>query len=204
MQEVNMNTNKTLQTDHRLLLAFYQDEQSAEQVLQHLLKAEIPMERISVLGQASASGDDPLGIYYPKLGDRMTGWGKMGALWGGLWGLLTGALGMFLIPGVGPMIAAGPIAEALIGAAGGASIGGGVLAGAGAVSQLGVAVHRMGVPAEKIEQYHERLEQGEYLVMLIVDAEEVERWRQKLSQTQPDLVADYPYVGYTDAIRAAV
>jgi uncharacterized membrane protein len=204
MQEVNMNTNKTLRTDHRLLLAFYQDEQSAEQVLQHLLKAEIPMERISVLGQASASGDDPLGIYYPKLGDRMAGWGKMGALWGGLWGLLTGALGMFLIPGVGPMIAAGPIAEALIGAAGGAGIGGGVLAGAGAVSQLGVAVHRMGVPAEKIEQYHERLEQGEYLVMLIVDAEETERWREKLSQTQPDLVTDYPYVGYTDAIRAAV
>ena len=196
-----MNQSKSMKTDHRILLAFFQDERKAKQALQSVLDAEIPMDRVSILGQASSSGDDPLGIYYPKLGDRIVGWGEMGALWGGLWGLFTGAMGMFLIPGLAPMIAAGPVVEALIGAVGGAGIGGGVLAGAGAISQFGVAVHRMGVPQDQLEEFHKRLEQGEYLLMLIVGNKENADWQSQLSRHNPALLVDYPYVGYSDAIK---
>jgi hypothetical protein len=199
-----MNQSKSLKTNHRLFLAFFENEHAAKQALQSALDAEIPMDRVSILGQASSSGDDPLGIYYPKVGDRMVGWGEMGALWGGLWGLFTGAMGMFLIPGLAPMFAAGPIVEALISAAGGAGIGGGVLAGAGAISHLGVAVHRMGVPHDQIEKFHNRLERGQYLLMLIVGNEESEVWQSRLSRQNPALLADYPYVGYVDAVMNAV
>jgi len=34
-------------------------------------------------------------------------WGKMGAFWGGFWGLLFGSA-FFAIPGVGPVLVAGP------------------------------------------------------------------------------------------------
>jgi hypothetical protein len=199
-----MNQSKPIKTDHRLLLVFFEDENKAKRALQSAFDAEIPMDRVSILGQASSSGDDPLGIYYPKLGDRITGWGEMGALWGGLWGLFTGAMGMFLIPGLAPMFAAGPIVEAIIGAAGGAGIGGGVLAGAGAISRLGVAVHRMGVPQDQIEKFHDRLEQGQYLLMLIVGNEESDDWRSRLIHHNPELLADYPYVGYIDAVKNSV
>jgi hypothetical protein len=192
-----MNESKLLKTDHRLLLACYRDETEAEKALQTILQEDMTMDRVSILGPASSSGDDPLGVYYPNVGERMVGWGKMGALWGGLWGLITGALGMFLVPGLGPVIAAGPIAEALIGAVGGAGVGAGAMAGAGAVSYIGVAIHRMGVPEDEVDKLHELLESGNYLVTLIVDQSDAAHWREKLEQHQPELFEDYPYVGYT-------
>jgi hypothetical protein len=35
-------------------------------------------------------------------------WGKQGAFWGGLWGMLFGAA-FFAIPGLGPILVAGPL-----------------------------------------------------------------------------------------------
>ncbi len=84
------------------------------------------MDLISVLGRIHAVGDDPLGIYNLNVGERMKAWGEYGAFWGGLWGMLAGAAGFFIIPGVGPIAAAGYIVEAL---AGGAVIGAGSMAG---------------------------------------------------------------------------
>jgi hypothetical protein len=183
----------------RLLMAFYPDADRAGQALEALMRRDFPMDRASLLGQASSSGDDPLGVYYPSAGERMKGWGKMGAFWGGVWGLLTGAAGMFLVPGIGPLLAAGPVVEALVGAAGGAALTGGALAGAGALSQVGVAVHRMGVPQERIEETRGRLAQGEHLLLLIVGEDELEPWREALGSTEPRPLWDFPYVGLREA-----
>ena len=57
--------------------------------------------------------EDVVGFY--NTGDRMMYWGKMGAFWGGLWGMLFGAA-FLVIPGIGPIIAAGPIVAWIIGA----------------------------------------------------------------------------------------
>ena len=102
----------------RLLIALFDQESSAEKAVGTLVERDFPMDMLSVLGKGNASGDDPLGLYYPGVGERMKGWGAMGAFWGGLWGLLAGAAGMFFIPGLGPILAAGPIVEALAGALG--------------------------------------------------------------------------------------
>ncbi len=199
-----MNRAKVQNSDHRVLMALFQDETKAKTALHDLLAADMTMDHISILGPASSSGDDPLGVYYPNIGEKMVSWGKMGAFWGGVWGALTGALGLFLIPGLGPFIAAGPIAESLVGAVGGAGLAGSVMAGAGALSQLGVAIHRMGIPHDQIERFHELLETGHYMLMVIVDKSEIEHWRTRLGEHQPELLADYPYVGYADALDAAV
>jgi len=199
-----MNAEQRFDTSRRLLLAFYANDETANRVLRMALELNIAPDRISLLGKAGASGDDPLGIYYPNLGERMMGWGKMGALWGGIWGLVTGALGMFLIPGIGPVMAAGPVVEALIGALGGAGIGGGAMAGAAAISQIGIAVHRMGVPHETIQKLQRLLKEGHYLFMLIVDDDELERWRKRLEHYQPELVIDYPYVGFSNAVKQSL
>jgi len=77
------------------------------------------MDQVSILHKAGGQGDDFLGIVYTNEKERFKVWGAEGALWGSLGGLLAGAGGLMLIPGVGPVLAAGPIIEAIIGAVAG-------------------------------------------------------------------------------------
>lgn len=199
-----MTTNDEVTAGRRMLLAFYTDHGTAKAGLESLLDEDFPPDRISLLGRASASGDDPLGIYYTSPGERMKAWGGMGAFWGGLWGLLTGAAGVFLVPGLGPVAAAGPLVEAITGAAAGAGLAGGAMAGGAALSQVGVAIHRMGVPAEALDDIRDRLAEGQTLLLVITGTEESDRWRKVMAGTDPDSLQEYPYTGFVDAVRDAV
>lgn len=194
-----MADTKTESSARRLVLAVYADFPSAELAVTLLQREEFPMDRVSLLGQTSATGDDPIGVYYPRAGERIRGWGKQGAFWGALWGLVAGGAGMFLLPGIGPILAAGPLVDALVGAMAGAGIGGGVMAGAGAVAHLSSAIHRMGVPREDLDGVVEEIEQGAHVVMLIVFSEDAEHWAETLALTKPKTLRDYPYVGLAEA-----
>lgn len=77
-----------------------------------------------------------------------------GGLLGGAAGLLAG-VGALAIPGIGPILAAGPIAATLTGAAVGAGTGG--LAG---------ALIGMGIPEDEADQYERDVKEGKLLVML--------------------------------------
>lgn len=87
-----------------------------------------------------------------------------GGILGGLGGLLLGA-GALAIPGIGPIVAAGPIAAALGGAAVGAGAGG-----------LVGALIGLGIPEKEAKEYEEAVESGDILVL--VETNEVERHRQ--------------------------
>jgi hypothetical protein len=54
-------------------------------------------------------------------GDRMKCWGKMGAFWGGFWELLFGSA-LFAIPGIGPILVAGPLVAWIVGGLEGAAV----------------------------------------------------------------------------------
>lgn len=79
-----------------------------------------------------------------------------GAVVGGLTGLLLG-LGVLVVPGLGPVVAAGPIAAALTGAAVGGVTGG-----------LLSAMVEWGVPEEDAEYYAEGVRRGGTLVAVKV------------------------------------
>ena len=49
----------------------------------------VDMKKSSVVGKDYHTDEQVVGCY--NAGDRMKYWGKLGALWGGLWGLLLGA-----------------------------------------------------------------------------------------------------------------
>src|SRR5690606_13293659 len=80
-----------------------------------------------------------------------------GRILGGLGGVLTG-LGALAIPGIGPIVAAGPIVAGITGAAAGAGVGG--LAG---------ALIGMGIPDEDARRYNDYFEQGKILVLVDAD-----------------------------------
>lgn len=86
-----------------------------------------------------------------------------GGIIGGVGGLLAG-LGALAIPGIGPIVAAGPIAAAI----GGATIG------AGAGGLVGVLIG-MGIPEEQAKKYEGYVQQGEILVLVDADAERRQR-----------------------------
>lgn len=78
----------------------------------------------------------------------------IGAILGGLGGLLVG-LGALAIPGIGPVIAAGPLAAALAGLAGAGvgAVAGGVTGGLiGALVDLGVPEESAGIYAEAVRR----------------------------------------------------
>lgn len=180
---------------NRILVAVYPDEETANVVVKRLMDMDCQMDLVSVLGRIHASGDDPLGIYSLSAGERMKVWGKHGVFWGGLWGMLAGAAGLFIIPGIGTLAAAGYIVEAI---AGGAALGGGALAGAAAVSQLAVAFHRTGIPQETILALHKAIEGGRFLVMLRGAESEIPQWREVLASGIPLEIQDLPYARVTD------
>ena len=84
--------------------------------------------------------------------------GKIGAFWGGFWGLLFGS-GLFLIPGLGPILVAGPLVAWIIAGLEGAAVVGGVSAvGAGLVS--------IGIPKDSVLKYEVALKTDKYLLVV--------------------------------------
>ncbi|HKJ07704.1 MAG TPA: hypothetical protein VKA76_01320, partial [Gammaproteobacteria bacterium] len=92
------------------------------------------------------------------------------------------------------VFAVGPVVEAIATVAASAAVGGGAMAGAAAVSQLAVALHRMGIPEERLHSYHRAIEKGHYVVLLrCSDPREVERHRTELGMWGAEAVEDFAY-----------
>jgi hypothetical protein len=95
-----------------------------------------------------------------------------GAVLGGTLGLLAG-IGALAIPGVGPLIAAGPIMAALAGVGVGGAVGGftGALIG-------------LGIPEYEAKRYEGRLQKGAILLSVHCDtADEIKRAKEIMKNT---------------------
>ncbi len=152
-----------------LLIGVFEREQQAEALVERLIGDDFPADRISVLHKGGGQGDDMLGISFDSGGERVRTWTEQGALWGGLLGLLAGASGLFVLPGLGPLLAAGPVVEMIGGAVAGTLLGSGAMAGAAALTQLATALHHIGIPEEQVRQLHQWIEQGRVVVILHLD-----------------------------------
>jgi len=98
-----------------------------------------------------------------------------GALLGGALGWLAG-IGALAIPGLGPLIAAGPILAALTGAAVGGTAGG-----------LTGALIGLGIPEYEAKQYESKLRQGNILLCVHTDdSEEAGCVRQIMSEEKAE------------------
>lgn len=106
----------------------------------------------SVAGRYEDTVQAPTRNRTPAVGTAATG-----AAIGGLGGLLVG-LGVLAVPGIGPILAAGPLAGAL----------GGLLAGSAAGGLVG-GLSAIGVPEEYARDYAARIEQGQTLISVRTD-----------------------------------
>ena len=137
------------------VVAVYDTHVEAEEAVKALQRAGIDMRTLSVVGKNTHTDEHVVGYY--NTGDRMKYWGKTGAFWGGFWGLLFGSA-FFAIPGIGPVLVAGPMVAWIVGALEGAAVVGGL-------SAVGAGLYSMGIPKDSIVQYEAALRSDKFLVL---------------------------------------
>jgi hypothetical protein len=103
--------DSTPEKNRNAVVAVFGQHSAAENAIKELKNGGFDVKKLSIIGRDYHSEDHVVGFY--NTGDRMKYWGKLGAFWGGLWGLLFGAAVVF-IPGVGPVVAAGSFVTWLI------------------------------------------------------------------------------------------
>src|SRR6185369_9949029 len=124
----------------------------AERIVEQLQAEGFAASEISVLMPDTGGTRDVGHVKATKAPEGATTGAATGGVTGGVIGLLAG-IGALAIPGVGPLIAAGPIMAALSGAAiGGAT--GGVVGG----------LIGLGIPEIEAKRYEEKLKAGNYLI----------------------------------------
>jgi len=162
-------------SEQNAVVAVYATHVEAEGAVKELQRAGIDMRTLSIVGKDSHTDEHVVGYY--NTGDRMKYWGKIGAFWGGFWGLLFGSA-FFAIPGLGPVLVAGPLVAWIVGALEGAAVVGGV-------SAIGAGLIGIGIPKDSVVQYELALKTDKFLLMVHGTASEVEKARDVIASTRP-------------------
>jgi hypothetical protein len=103
-------------------------------------------------------------------------WGKIGAFWGGFWGLLFGS-GAFVIPGIGPILVAGPLVGWIVSALEGAALLGGI-------SAIGAGLISIGIPKDSVLKYDVALKTDKYLLVFHGTPDEVINAKDVIARTE--------------------
>lgn len=177
--------------DPNSVVAVYNQHTTAENAIRELQNSGFDMKKLSLVGKDYETENNVVGFY--NTGDRMRYWGKLGAFWGGLWGLLFGAA-FLVIPGVGPIIAAGSVVTWIVGALEGAVVVGGL-------SALGAGLYSLGIPRDSVIRYETSLKTGKFLLIAHGSAEEVQRARNILQASGAEQVESHQAHG--EAARVA-
>jgi hypothetical protein len=148
----------------------FSTRQKAEQALNELKASDFPMDNVSVLARDAEQDEELAGAELTnRIGNKDVGasTGVVGeiATNSALGSVLVG-LTSLAIPGVGPVIAAGTVATALVATVAGTGVE------AAAISGVVRALSDLGIPEEQARVYSDRLHGGNYLV--IVDGTEDE------------------------------
>ena len=161
-------------SENNSIVAVFASHQQAEDAIRELQKDGFDMKKLSIVGKDYHTEEHIVGYY--TTGHRMMYWGKMGAFWGGFWGLLLGSA-FFWVPGIGPLVVAGPLVMWIVGALEEAA----VVAG---LSALGAGLYSIGIPKNSVLQYETAVKNGKLLLVANGTPEEVERAEDILHQTQ--------------------
>lgn len=137
---------------HKSVYAIATSEGQALQIVDSLKDVGFSNDDISVLFPDKESTHQFAHEAHTKAPEGAAMGATTGGVLGGGLGLLAG-IGALAIPGVGPLIAAGPLLAALSGAAAGATVGG--IAG---------ALIGMGIPELEAKRYENRIAEGNILI----------------------------------------
>lgn len=188
---------ETTPTNYVTVVGMFTDRAHAREAIHQMRDRGLQIDDISVV-ERDADRYDPEYDYSAaeygytaynadELGDETAGGLVLGSLVGGTLGTLAG-LGALTIPGIGPVVAAGPLVGALVGGTAGAVTG--TLAGA--------LVEAFEVPEEHAEVYSRRLSEGNTMLAVHVAPAQAPDVRDIMRNTNAERF-DWPERTTTDA-----
>ena len=171
------------------VVAVFERQSAAHRAVKQLAEAGLDMQKLSIVGKGCHTEEKIVGVY--SAGDRVMFWGTQGAFWGGLWGLLFGAIVM-TIPVVGYPGSLGHLAPVILGAVGGA-------VGVGGLSALGAALYSLRIPEATVLEYESALKADGYLIVAHGSPAEVNQARSVLAEAslrEAPLTTGAAHAGY--------
>jgi len=162
----------------RTVVGYFDDRPAADTAYNELVREGYSRDDISIVGRG-AEGKPGLADHggHGDHGDHVTA--GEGAALGGITGLLLGVAAM-LIPGIGPIVAVGPISAALAGAVTGGVTG-------AAVGGITGALTGAGVDEADADYYNERFQQGGVLMTVHTDDARYDHARSVLQRNGADI-----------------
>lgn len=160
------------------VFGIYASREMAENAVDRMLAARFRNEDISVLLQDNVGSKDFAHEKHSKAPEGTATGVVAGGIIGGTIGLLAG-VGVLAIPGLGPLIAAGPMIAALSGIGSGGMLGGviGALVG-------------LGIPEYEAKRYEGRIKAGGILLSVHCDnAEWISKAKQLLKESGAEDIA---------------
>jgi uncharacterized membrane protein len=157
------------------VVAIYQTHTDADRAVKELQRGGVDMHKLSIVGKGYHTDEQVVGYY--NTGDRMKYWGKVGAFWGGFWGLLFGSA-LFMIPGLGPILVAGPLVAWIVAGLEGALE-------VGALGALGAGLYSIGIPKDSIVKYETALKTDQFLLIAHGTSAEVAKAKDIIESTNP-------------------
>lgn len=140
------------------VIGVFSSEQQAEKAVGAMRDGGFGDDEISLVAKGQEEGADESGM-----GSLSSGTTTGGTI-GGIAGLLAG-IGALAIPGIGPIVALGPIAATLSGAVAGGITGG---------------LIDLGIPPQRGEYYEGKVREGKILSVIETDNEKVDQAAQIL------------------------
>lgn len=174
-------SDTTATTATNAVIAIYDNHSAAQDAVVQLQKSGFDMKKLSIVGKDILTDEQVTGYY--TTGDRMKHWGKLGAFWGGLWGLLFGAA-FFWVPGIGAVLVAGPLVASIVAGLESALVIGGL-------SALGAGLYSLGIPKDSIVKYETAVKAGKFLLLVRGTAADVSNAKDILSALKPSGLTDH-------------
>ncbi|MHB1516212.1 MAG: general stress protein [Acidiferrobacteraceae bacterium] len=163
-------------------VAIFNTHGETEDAVKELQKSGFDMKKLSIVGKDYHTDEHVVGYY--NAGDRMKYWGKMGAFWGGLWGILFGAA-FFWVPGIGPIVVAGPLVSAIVGGLEGVVTVGGL-------SAIGAGLYSVGIPKDSIIKYDTSLKSDKFLLVVHGSGDDLAKAKDILKSAGHELTIHSP------------
>jgi hypothetical protein len=168
-------------SDHHSVVSIFESNTLAQDAVTRLQRSGVNIKKLSLVGKDYHTDGHVVGYY--NTGDRVKYWGRQGAFWGGLWGMLAGSA-FFFIPDIGPLVIAGPLVGVIVGALEGNAVVGGL-------SALGAGLYRMGIPRDSIIKYEAAIKGGKFVLIYHGTNEEVEKTHNVLDRAKAAETALY-------------